>query len=223
MTFTREIEALGALVHPNIVRLLDVFADERRGMTIITEQLVEAVAFIHERHFVHFDLKSENIVLDASRKVLKIIDFGLAVERSNVYERSIRGVQGTFWYMTPEVLDRSQHPCAGGKADVWSLGCVLFEMIKGFLSYSVCGVGYLGVKRRMRRNVWRPLRSRPGALETCLCGEETFEDSQKRDLARISWAMLDPQEETRADIWQVWRQTIWSPEQNGERLKTFQE
>ncbi|XP_076065051.1 uncharacterized protein LOC143039084 [Oratosquilla oratoria] len=147
MTFIREIEALGALVHPNIVRLLDVFADERRGMTIITEycpggtllslvlthasshsrawgsrviaffrQLVAAVAFIHERHFVHLDLKSDNIVLDASRKVLKIIDFGLAVERSNVYERSIRGVQGTFWYMAPEVLDRSQHHYAGGQS-----------------------------------------------------------------------------------------------------------
>ncbi|XP_076037005.1 uncharacterized protein LOC143022593 [Oratosquilla oratoria] len=250
MTFDQEIEALRALVHPNIVRLLDVFLDEKRGMIIITEycpggtllnlvlrqasshsrawgrwviaffrQLIRAVAFMHERHFAHLDLKSKNVVLDARRKVLKLIDFGLAVERSDVYKRSIIGVQGTFCYMAPEVLDRSHHPYSGGKADVWSLGCVLFEMIKGFLPCSICGIRYLRVKRRMRKNVWRRLTIRPGPLETFLCGEETFEESQRLDLARILWTMLDPQEETRADIWQV-RQIFREMEQNWERLKT---
>ncbi|XP_076059969.1 uncharacterized protein LOC143036465 [Oratosquilla oratoria] len=253
MSFAHEIKALRALVHPNIVRLLDVFIDKKRGMTIITEycpggnllnlvlsqasshstawgsrviaffrQLVGAVAFMHECHFAHLDLKSKNVVLDASRKVVKLIDFGLAVERSNVYERNISGVQGTYWYMAPEVLDRSHHPYSGGKADVWSLGCVLFEMIKGYLPCSICGIGLLRVKRRMRRKVWRRLTKRPGPLETCLCGEETFEQSQKLDLAQILWTMLDPEEESRADIWQV-RQIICNPEQNGERLKTFHE
>ncbi|XP_076059908.1 maternal embryonic leucine zipper kinase-like [Oratosquilla oratoria] len=233
-TFMREMEALRELVHPNIVRLLDVVSDEERGMIIITDfcpagtlldlvlknasshsrawgnwiiaffrQLVAAVAFIHKSHFVHLDHKSSNVVLDVGSKVPILIDFGLAVKRSEVYERSISGVQGTFRYMAPEVLDRTQHPYAGGKADVWSLGCLLFEMIEGFLPSSVPEIKYLEVKQRIRRDVWSRLRRRPGALETCLWGEDTFEESQKQIFARILWIMLDPEAETRADIWQV--------------------
>ncbi|XP_076066162.1 uncharacterized protein LOC143039800 [Oratosquilla oratoria] len=143
-TFIRQMEALKELVHPNIVRLLDVVCDEKKGIIIITEfgpsgtlldlvlknasshsrvwgnriivffrHLVAAVAFIHERLYVHLDLKSSNIGLDVGSKVLKLIDFDLAVKRSEVYERSVSVVQGTLWYMAPEVLDRSQHPYGG--------------------------------------------------------------------------------------------------------------
>ncbi|XP_076061285.1 uncharacterized protein LOC143037060 [Oratosquilla oratoria] len=122
------MEALRELVHPNIVRLLDVVDDKEKDMILNTEfclsgtlldlvqknasshsrawgnriikffrQLVAAVAFIHESHFVHLDLKSSNVVLDGGSKVLKLIDFGLAVKRSDVYERNISVVQGKIY------------------------------------------------------------------------------------------------------------------------------
>ncbi|XP_076030854.1 uncharacterized protein LOC143019038 [Oratosquilla oratoria] len=137
ITFVREIEALRALVHPNIVRLADVAPDDVRCTIIITEyylggplldlmqrhasshsrdwsrwvktflmQLVAAVAFMHERHFGHLDIESNNI------------DFGLPVRSSDLYDRNIGGVLGILLYMAPEVQDRTQHPYAGGKADV---------------------------------------------------------------------------------------------------------
>ncbi|XP_076061509.1 uncharacterized protein LOC143037263 [Oratosquilla oratoria] len=110
--------------------------DWGRWVMAFLKELVPAVAFMHERHFVHLNIKSDNVVLDADKEVLKLIDFGLAVRRSDVYDRCIGGVLGTLLYMAPEVLD----PYARGKPDIWFLGCVLFEKIDGSLLCSVPGL-----------------------------------------------------------------------------------
>ncbi|XP_076059505.1 uncharacterized protein LOC143036142 [Oratosquilla oratoria] len=160
-----EIEALATLVHPNIVRLVDIATDGVCDI-IVTEycaggtlfdalarhlmtasrswgdrvisyfrQIVSAVSFMHSKNFVHLDLKTDNLVLDVEEKVVKVIDFGLSARTSVVYQREIKGFRGTPWYMAPEVVDKAQHPYAGGKVDVWALGCVLYELCEGCLPY----------------------------------------------------------------------------------------
>ncbi|XP_076057225.1 calcium-dependent protein kinase 4-like [Oratosquilla oratoria] len=178
-----EITALSTLDHLNIIKLVDVVNDrgcqiiiteycsggtllaamERHvkspsfawGRRIISyfRQLVSAVSYMHSNHFVHLDLKAENVVVSADSKVVKVIDFGLSTRASKVYQRTMKSVRGTPWYMAPEVLDRAQHPYAGGMADVWALGCLLYELCNDCLPYFEPRIGRLRKKKQMRHYV----------------------------------------------------------------------
>ncbi|EFA75247.1 putative protein serine/threonine kinase [Heterostelium album PN500] len=82
-------------------------------------QLCLGVHQIHNSHFIHRDLKSENIFL--SQCQIKIGDFGLATK----FESSVKGVAGTYYYSSPEILNNQPY-CR--PADIFSLGCIIYEM-----------------------------------------------------------------------------------------------
>ncbi|XP_027335562.1 lysM domain receptor-like kinase 3 [Abrus precatorius] len=88
--------------------------------------------YIHEHtktHYVHRDIKTSNILLDASVRA-KISDFGLAklVGKANEGEISTTKVVGTYGYLAPEYLSDG---LATTKSDVYAFGVVLFEIISG--------------------------------------------------------------------------------------------
>ncbi|CAI9757642.1 unnamed protein product [Fraxinus pennsylvanica] len=92
----------------------------------------KGLEYIHEHtkpHYVHRDIKSSNILLDASFKA-KISDFGLTklVSRTNDGEASVTRVVGTYGYLAPEYL---RDGLATNKSDVYAFGVVLFEIISG--------------------------------------------------------------------------------------------
>lgn len=99
---------------------------EEWALQYLTE-LVVAVESVHAHHFLHRDLKPENLLIDR-RGHLKLSDFGLSM---SVGERcSADGkVRGTPDYLAPECLQNSELTT---KADWWSVGCVLFELVYGF-------------------------------------------------------------------------------------------
>ena len=159
--FEREARAVAAVSHPNIMALHDIghegevfFAvvELLEGETLRTrlrrERLswrkavetgigvAEGMAAAHGRQIVHRDLKPENLFL-TSDGLVKILDFGLA--RAGTMAPSMHtatatvdsapgGVVGTIGYMSPEQLAGTT---VDARSDIFSFGCVLYEMISG--------------------------------------------------------------------------------------------
>uniref|UniRef100_A0A6N2MRV7 non-specific serine/threonine protein kinase n=1 Tax=Salix viminalis TaxID=40686 RepID=A0A6N2MRV7_SALVM len=85
--------------------------------------LSRGLSYLHSKKIVHRDVKTENMLLDATR-TLKIADFGVArVEAQN--PRDMTGETGTLGYMAPEVLDGKPY---NRKCDVYSFGICLWEI-----------------------------------------------------------------------------------------------
>lgn len=155
----REIHHHRQFIHPHIARLYEVVITEKQvwlalefcqgdelyhylvtngpqGLPVekvqkIFSQLVGAVAYIHSKQCVHRDLKLENILLDKSENV-KLVDFGFTRE----YEGKASYLStfcGTVCYAAPEMLRGEKY--AGEKVDVWSLGIVLYALLRGQLPF----------------------------------------------------------------------------------------
>lgn len=105
-------------------------------------QMLEAVHVIHNENVVHTDLKPANFVLVKGR--LKLIDFGISKAIANDTTNIGRDQQiGTANYMPPEALIDSGMGLGGKRlmklgraADVWSLGCILHQMVYGRTPFS---------------------------------------------------------------------------------------
>lgn len=96
-------------------------------------QMLEAVHVIHEDKIVHSDLKPANFVL--VRGELKLIDFGIAKAIANDTTNIQRDQQiGTVNYMSPEAIEETNRNDGkkimklGRASDVWSLGCILYQV-----------------------------------------------------------------------------------------------
>ncbi|KAI9610836.1 hypothetical protein H4Q26_008678 [Puccinia striiformis f. sp. tritici PST-130] len=89
-------------------------------------QIVDGVAFLHDRNIVHRDLKDENVILDPNGNP-QLIDFGSA---AYVREGSkFVTFSGTLDFAAPEVLKGDPH--GGKEIDIWALGVILFVLITG--------------------------------------------------------------------------------------------
>ncbi|XP_061727722.1 uncharacterized protein LOC133532878 [Cydia pomonella] len=152
----REIAIMKRLRHPHIVRLYQVM-ESTHTIYLVTEyapngeifdhlvskgrmpepqaarlfsQMVSAVGYCHARGVVHRDLKAENLLLDTHMNI-KLADFGF----SNEY---VRGAALATWcgsppYAAPELFEGRRYD--GPKADIWSLGVVLYVLVCGALPF----------------------------------------------------------------------------------------
>lgn len=99
-------------------------------LSIIALGVAYGMAFLHDNQMLHRDLKSLNILLDAEN-FPKICDFGMARAKSNSSE-PMTGEIGTSQWMAPEVLISQKYD---EKADVYSYGIILWEMLTGDVPY----------------------------------------------------------------------------------------
>uniref|UniRef100_A0A4W3HQ90 Mitogen-activated protein kinase kinase kinase 3 n=1 Tax=Callorhinchus milii TaxID=7868 RepID=A0A4W3HQ90_CALMI len=92
-----------------------------------TRQILEGVCYLHSNMIVHRDIKGANILRDSVGNV-KLGDFGASKRLQTICMSGtgIRSVTGTPYWMSPEVISGEGY---GRKADVWSLGCTVVEML----------------------------------------------------------------------------------------------
>jgi serine/threonine protein kinase len=148
-----EVRVLASIRHPNIIGYFDAFF-EKDKLYIITEyakfgdlhdklkrrkqkrktlsedaiwtyfiQIVEGTKALHSNGVLHRDLKSPNIFLSSEAKV-KLGDLGVA-KQLRVGEKFTRTQIGTPYYISPEIWKKQSY---NAKSDVWSIGCLLYEM-----------------------------------------------------------------------------------------------
>ncbi|MEO7987817.1 MAG: protein kinase [Gemmatimonadales bacterium] len=159
--FLREIQITAQLQHTNIVPLLD--SGEAGGLLYsvmpyiegeslrdrlmccgrppvgeavsIACEVADALEYAHHRGVIHRDIKPENILLSNGHAVLA--DFGIARAVELAGGATLTGVGlpiGTVAYMSPE--QATSAVAVDGRSDIYSLGCVLYEMLAGRMAFS---------------------------------------------------------------------------------------
>ncbi|WP_316575724.1 serine/threonine-protein kinase [Nocardia canadensis] len=158
--FEREAHAVAALTHPNIVAIhaggeergrpwiamayidgSDLDAELQRGpiaperAVSIVSDIAEALDHAHDRGFLHRDVKPANVLLTSGRRERAILgDFGIAKsfdETSRLTGTS--NMIASIRYAAPERFD--PQATVDNRSDVYSLGCVLFQLLTGSLPY----------------------------------------------------------------------------------------
>lgn len=166
--FYREAETAGRLNHPNIVHVYDVGEEQElayiamdylRGenlgnftrpkallpvkeVLVIVEQVAEALAYAHKKNVVHRDIKPANIIYDRAEGVAKMTDFGVACLTDSSKTRT-GTVLGSPSYMSPEQVAGKK---VDGRADIFSLGVTLYQLVTGHLPFEADSLGSLMYK-----------------------------------------------------------------------------
>jgi serine/threonine-protein kinase len=156
--FQREARVSAQLKHPNIVTIYDVgeseglsylameylegqgleslIASEGRlppeRAAAIGAQVAEALAYAHSQGVVHRDVKPANIMIESGDRV-KVTDFGIAKAQTAENLTATGSLVGTPAYMSPEQARGGE---LDGRSDLFSLGCVLYEMLGGARAFS---------------------------------------------------------------------------------------
>jgi serine/threonine-protein kinase len=151
--FLREIQVVARLRHPNIVPLYDsgdaggrlfyvmpylqgesvaqylkragAFAPDEAARLV--SEVAEALEYAHAQGIIHRDIKPDNIMLDERHAI--VMDFGIARALTESASESLTPtglIAGTPAYMSPEQIAGDP---VDGRSDIYSLGCVLFEML----------------------------------------------------------------------------------------------
>jgi serine/threonine protein kinase len=96
-------------------------------------QILETVAFVHERGILHRDLKPQNILVTGGAEKAYLLDFGLARWRgSDIKETTKEGISmGTPHFMSPEQA-RGEMKDLDERSDIYSLGAILYQILTGF-------------------------------------------------------------------------------------------
>jgi serine/threonine-protein kinase len=187
--FMREAQAVRLLTHPDIVAVLDVGQSDDLGWVamelvagtnlsrythrghLLPEQWVarmggriaRALNHAHRQGVVHRDVKPSNILVDWSRDVAKLADFGVARWADHARTRSGQAL-GSPDYMAPEQLAGGE---VGPAADIYSLGATLYELFSGRRPHTARSLGAL--LRAVAQEVPTDLRMLCPDLPEMLC------------------------------------------------------
>ncbi|XP_057667602.1 serine/threonine-protein kinase fused isoform X1 [Diorhabda carinulata] len=198
--FRRECEIQRDLHHPNIIQMLDSFETENE-IVVITEfahkeltgvlgkvgylsedkvqkivwDLVSALYYLHSNRVLHRDLKPQNILLDINNAA-KLCDFGFARNMSTG-THVLTSIKGTPLYMAPELIDEQPYDYT---ADLWSLGCIIYELLMGSPPFCTASILHLIRLIRHEQIQWPTFLS-----DNCISFLKGL--LQKNPLKRLTW------------------------------------
>ena len=138
-----------------------------RESVAVARQVAEALAVAHGAGIVHRDIKPENIMLEHGRcNALKVVDFGIARPSDPSTRLTATGaIVGTFGYMAPEQARGSR--AIDVRADVFALGCVLYECLTGTAAFG--GQNGMAIRAKILLTEPEPLDQRRSDLPAPLC------------------------------------------------------
>lgn len=93
-----------------------------------TKQILKGLQYLHSNEIAHRDIKGANVLL-TKKGEMKLADFGASKRLDTA--SIVSGLKGTPHWMAPEVIKGTQLSTGWMKADVWSLGCTVVEMLTG--------------------------------------------------------------------------------------------
>jgi serine/threonine protein kinase len=114
----------------SLLTLLKKYGTFSESMTQnYTRQMVSGLIYLHEKNIIHRDIKPANVLVNEAG-IVKLADFGASKKMSGTETVAIENttLKGTPYFMAPEVLMQKGH---GRKADVWSLGATVVQLISG--------------------------------------------------------------------------------------------
>ena len=151
LDLAHEFRLLASLWHPNIISVIEFGFDDQRkpyftmellenaqtileaGKNVTLEaqvqllfQTLQALSYLHQRNFLHRDLKPNNILVVDGQ--VKVLDFGLSVDRQQV-----RGMAGTLAWIAPELLMGSR---PDRSADLYAVGMIAYQLLTGHYPFA---------------------------------------------------------------------------------------
>nr|XP_053646318.1 serine/threonine-protein kinase fused-like [Cherax quadricarinatus]XP_053646319.1 serine/threonine-protein kinase fused-like [Cherax quadricarinatus] len=170
----RECEIQRGLAHPNIVRMVDSFETDNEVVAVseyvpgqlfqlletngplkeervqqLACNLVSAIYYLHSHRILHRDIKPQNILLSVTGEA-KLCDFGFS-RKMGINTYVLTSVKGTPLYMAPELIEEKPYD---HNADLWSLGCILYELITGRPPFCTTSIVQLIKKVRTEPVSW---------------------------------------------------------------------
>eukprot|EP00760_Papus_ankaliazontas_P016999 PhM_4_TR16994/c1_g1_i1/m.97444/K08857/NEK1_4_5; NIMA (never in mitosis gene a)-related kinase 1/4/5 len=176
----KEVQLLRNLDHPNVVKYID-HAEKMGTLHIVMEyadggdlysrlkkqmgrrmsekdimmyftQLCLALRHLHDKRILHRDLKTQNVFLTSSG-VVKLGDFGISTVLKNTFAVA-HTICGTPYYFSPELCLNKPY---NNKTDVWSLGCILYELTT--LNHAFDGANMKALMQKIVKGVFPPIPS----------------------------------------------------------------
>ena len=209
--FENELKIHAQMVHPGIIRLIDVQIDNQFIYIILEysdsgnleqlvqqngpyeepqaayyfKQVLEAVAYIHQRGVAHRDITLKNILISQDGTA-KLSDFGLCKHQpENTF---LTTTCGTFVYVPPEILKQQHYD--GLKADIWSAGICLYAMTSNHLPWIID-------ESTPPDKVWEE------TIKQICSGDIEYDEKQSEMLRDLLSQMLIIEPEYRADIQEI--------------------
>jgi NIMA (never in mitosis gene a)-related kinase len=167
-----EVNVLKSLTHPNIVRHFDNFIHHGKiclvmefapcgdldsrirsvslSKSFLTEdqigkwfvQILQGLSLLHARNIMHRDLKPQNIFITDNGERVMIGDFGVCKVLGSKHDLTST-ITGTPYYLSPEIFQGKPYSF---KSDIWSLGCILYQLVALQVPYDARDVSTLSAR-----------------------------------------------------------------------------
>lgn len=148
-------------------------------------QILYATKYLHDNGIIHRDIKTSNLLITKLGN-LKLIDFNTCKTIGNNLKMSLKHTQiGTPYYMSPELINNSKY---NYKVDIWSIGCVLYEIILLKQAFKCNHIGRLMIN--IRSGNFNPIK-------------EDIVNKYSVELLRLINVILDTNENKRPSVYDL--------------------